>query len=82
MNTLKCSDCKFFDGPDALVDLYPGNEGYCRRNAPSPFLLRIVTGKEPNSEGGTAETPNDWFAADWPIVAGWDWCGQFERRAT
>jgi hypothetical protein len=77
MTDTLCRNCKFFDGPDALVNLYPDDEGYCRRHAPVPFLLAIKTGKKPNTEGATATTPNDWFAADWPIVAGHDWCGEF-----
>jgi hypothetical protein len=80
MSKPNCRDCKFFDGPDAYVNLYPDDEGYCRRNAPSPFLMLIKIGKKPDIEGATAKTPNDWYAADWPIVAGFDWCGQWEQK--
>lgn len=79
---IRCRNCKFFDGPDAYVNLHPDDEGMCRRNAPSPFLMRITKRKEPDTEGATTQTPNEWFAADWPIVSGSDWCGQFEKDAT
>lgn len=65
---VNCRTCRFYDFVSSLVE---DTEGYCRRNAPQPFL---VTEKE-NLNGGYEEQ-----VAQWPLVKWNDGCGEWSEN--
>lgn len=60
-----CSECQFFDDKADLLDDRDG-EGYCRRHTPQ--VRQQAEGHDVDRTG------------IWPIVAAWEWCGEFESK--
>ena len=73
---INCRSCRFWHKP-ASRDEY----GECRRHAPVPVSNQAGLAIDALWQIAKGRADNSYFpVATYPLVAGYEWCGEFERR--